>query len=149
MSAAVACRWFALAPMGLVLAACAAAQPPSSSPAQEEALPASDAHSHRDYTHQVNDLYLLLNPICPRSSVANADEAYAPARAAFDAYRRSIEGSPDAARFDAGVAQARHWQSVVDINCQAPNHDSTETLRSQILDETRRALAALQHSRRD
>ena len=143
MFVSVSCRWLTLAPMGLVLAACASAQTPAPAP---EPL---SAPSTRSYTQQLFDLYLRINPMCPRSSVADESEAYAPARAAFDQYRRSIDGSAEAALFDAGVEEVHHWETLVDINCQTPGNDSTETLRSKVLDETQRALAALRHSAKD
>lgn len=131
-------RLLLLAPLTLALGACATAG--SSSP---EPLPSASVPAPRSYQQQVRDLYLTIHPLCMRSRVADENAAFAPARAEFDRYRRSLEGRPQAAQFDAGIEDARQWRMVVRIRCAAPNDDSTETLRRHVLGETRRALAAL------
>lgn len=138
-------RLLLLAPLGLgvALAACTTAGSPSPEP-----LPSAGNPTPRDYQQQVRNLYLTIWPMCTRSRVANEKEAYAPARAEFDRYRRSIEGRPEAAQFDAGVKDAQEWRMVVRMRCPALNDDSTATVRNRVLAETRRALGELRRSAR-
>ena len=142
MFASVSCRrLLLLAPLGLALGACAAT---GSRPI--EPLPSTGNPAPRSYQQQSRDLYLSLWPMCTRSRVAVASEAYGPARAEVERYRRSIEGRPEAEKFDAGVKDALDWRMTVRIRCAAPGEDSTATLRRKVTGETRKALANLRRS---
>ena len=119
----------------------ALAQQAKPAPAQSSAS-AGHLYNLQPYRRAVRDLYIRLYPPCALTGDGQDETAGAPARALFAQFRENIGTQGYADAFDAGVADAQHWLSVIDVTC-SDNSPSGAVVEPQLLAQTRSALAEL------
>ena len=104
--------------------------------------PAGERHEH-PMRMAAYHLYLKIYPPCPIVAAGDDDAITAPARAAFADFQREVAATPYRSQFEAGVADAQHWLTVIDVLCRPSTTETPDAATHRLLAETQQAITSM------